>query len=119
MQLPFIAAPLLLALLGAGSGTPAPAETCSYEPSGVVGIGIGEVQTFHPQTGSCSGLSVSISPADGTAGFSSGSGCTLTGVTTGAFGVFKVRGCENGSVTVTISSGGTVLQTIDVIVSYL
>lgn len=126
MHLPFIAAPLMLALLGAQVPAPSPAapsaplaprSTCYYEPSGSVFIGIGEVQTFFADLDSCSGLNVSISPANGVAGFSSGTACTKTSVVTGSAGIFKVRGCSAGSVTVTVSSGHSVLQTIYVTVA--
>lgn len=112
-----VVAPLLLALLGGGLNAPAAAPpaappTCTFEPSGPVSIGIGEVEVFWSELG-CSDYSVSLSPADGTAGFSSGTECTLTEVYRSS-GVFKVRGCITGTVTATVSKGGTVVQTIDI-----
>lgn len=119
MNVPFVA-PLLVALLGGPLPAPPPtaSQTCSYQPAEFVFIDIGEVQPFFSDLGGCDGLTITISPGDGTAGFSRGTDCTLHQVTTGSTGVFKVRGCEQGSVNVTISDGATVLQTIVVIVGY-
>lgn len=116
------AAPLLLlALLGGTANVnatpaapPTAPQTCTFEPSGPVNIAIGEVEVFYSELG-CSDYYVSLSPANGTAGFSSGTECSLTDVYR-ASGVFKVRGCTAGTVTATVSSGGTVLQTIDITV---
>ena len=113
-----IVAPLLLALLGGLNAPPAAPptapQTCTFEPSGPVNIAIGEVEVFYSELG-CSDFSVSLSPANGTAGFSSGTDCTLTEVYRPT-GIFKVRGCLTGTVTATVSKGGTVLQTIAITV---
>ena len=85
-----------------------------YTPAGPVTIPVDSVQTFAPNAIPCSGLTIEISPADGTAGFYPGSGCTQTSFTTGSSGLFKVRACDTGSVTVSIKQGSTVLQTITV-----
>lgn len=114
-----VAAPLLLALLGAVNAPPAAlsaaAQTCAFEPSGTVEIEIGAVQVFSSDLG-CSDYSVSLSPANGTAGFSSGTECSLTYVYRSSGG-FKVRGCDDGTVTATVSRGGTVLQTITIAIT--
>ena len=89
--------------------------SCSYAPSGTVDILPGSVQTFVPESGNCAGVTVTIAPDDGIAGFSSGSECTLTSVQPGSPAyLFKVRGCDEGAVTVTVSAGSSVLQTIAV-----
>jgi hypothetical protein len=116
-----VAAPLLLALLGAADNAP-PAtppttpQTCVFEPSGPVSIAVGAGEVFSSAEG-CSDYSVVLSPADGTAGFSSGTECTLTEVYR-PVGVFKVRGCVIGTVTATVSKGGSVLQTITINVGW-
>lgn len=112
-------APVVAALLStAPRNAPIPeVATCSWTPAGEVTIEPGEIQTFVSGGGfGCSGYSVSITPDNGTAGFSSGTDCTLTSVTTSGAGIFKVRGCNAGGVTVTIRSGSTVVQTISVVV---
>ncbi len=91
-----------------------PVLTCVWSPSGPVVLAPGGQQTFVAQTG-CGGQSVSINPANGTAGFTAGTNCTLTSTTTGsAIGTFKVRGCSEGSVVVTIATGQTINVTVDV-----
>lgn len=112
-------APLLLALLGGLWQVPTPAsapvarQDCWFEPSGTVNIDPGNVQVFYSDA--CAGATVTISPADGTAGFSSGTDCTLTQVTNRTV-LFKVRGCVEGTVTATVSSGGFPVQSIDIVV---
>jgi hypothetical protein len=114
--------PLLLALLGGAPhpSAPAPAarQTCFYEPSGTVYMASGDVLPFYPETnsvGGCTGVTLGILPADGTAGFkTTAGGCGTTTITGG--GPFRVRGCASGTVTLTVSYGGTVLQTIDIVV---
>lgn len=96
--------------------TAAPEPTCSWTPSGTVNIAIGAIQTF-TSSGGCSGYAVDITPTTGIAGFSSGTDCDLTSVTTTSTGLFKVRGCVAGSATVTIRNGGAVVQTIGVVVA--
>ncbi len=120
MRVHLIAVPLAVVVLSGSANLPrefgGAATTCSYTP-GVAHIDVEEVQTFLPSDEEeCTGLTIEISPDDGTAGFSSGEGCSLTSVTTGAAGIFKVRGCEIGSVTVTVRDGSTTLQTITVTV---
>lgn len=108
--------PVVAALLGSTPPhpvTPTDSATCSWTPTGPVTIGVGEEQTFGSALG-CSGYSVDITPANGTAGFTSGTACSLTSITTTNSGLFKVRGCATGSVTVTVRSGSTVIQTISV-----
>lgn len=91
-----------------------PALACSFEPAGPVTIAIDEVQTFFISEGaSCTDVNVTITPANGTAGFSSGTACTLTYVTPAGV-LFKIRACANGSVTATVREGSTVVQTISV-----
>lgn len=123
MHIPLLTAPLVAALLGglatppasspAPARAPSAAQTCYYDYPEYVFIQVGEVMPFFGDN--CAGMNISISPADGTAGFSSGTACTKTDVTT-VYGVFKVRGCQAGSVTVSISDGGIQLQTIQIIV---
>lgn len=79
-------------------------DTCTWSPGGPVSIAPGAVQLFTSSFTGCGGVSVSISPANGTAGFSAGSDCTLTSTTTRSNGTFKVRGCNEGAVTVTVGS---------------
>lgn len=95
---------------------PSPTDTCSFSPSGTVSIDIDEVKTFTPSSLECSGLTATISPADGSAGFSSGTACTKTSVTITT--LIKVRGCDFGSPTLTIRDGGIVVQTIDLLIGF-
>lgn len=110
-----LSAPILVGLLmplsRAEPGVYTP--TCTWSPAGPVSLAPDAEQTFTSGFG-CSGYTVTISPANGTAGFTAGSACDLTEVTTSGSGIFKVRACEVGSVTVTIRSGSTVVQTISV-----
>lgn len=122
MRLFPLTAPLFLVLLSGrdnfADNARDASKICSYTPSGTVNINVGQQQTFGAQIG-CSGLGVEISPANGTAGFTSGSECSLTTFTTGPTSLFKVRGCQDGTVTVNVRDGSTVIQTITVVVSYL
>src|SRR5688572_1627879 len=123
MRLHVFVAPLMLLLWLAGhnamrDATNPTMTTCSWSPSGTVYVWPGYVQPFVTDL-PCPGYNIDISPADSTAGFSSGAGCTLTSVTTGGSGTFKVRGCVDGTVTVTVRDGSTVVQQITVVVSWL
>lgn len=89
-----------------------------WSPSGTVYIEPGQVRSFGPSGLECSGYSLNISPADSTAGFSATTGCSVTETTTVGSGLFKVRGCSLGNVTVSIRDGTVVVQTIAVIVGY-
>jgi hypothetical protein len=89
-------------------------ECGPYEPE-YQSILIDSVAIFtrsNPQIG-CSSRYVEITPANGDAGFSHGSGCTLTTNTTVL--VFKIRGCQTGTVLAEVytnSSKSTHLQTV-------
>lgn len=74
-------------------------------------IEIGEIEIF-AATPFCPGITASLAPANGTAGFSSGTACTLTSVS--SQGLVKVRGCQEGSATLTIRQDGVVVQTINI-----
>jgi len=87
-----------------------------YTPSGTVHIDVNAQQTFAPDSTFCSGFFIRISPDVGIAGFTQGSACDQDTVTTASTGLFKIRGCEPGTVSVTVNQGSTVLQTISVVV---
>lgn len=124
MWMYLLAAPLLVALVGERGNVVENARSASmacvpWTPSGTVSIPVGEQQTFVPSQTGCSGFTVTVSPADGTAGFPQGvEGCSVTPFTTGSTGLFKIRGCvTDGSVDVTVKDGQTVVQTITVVVT--
>jgi hypothetical protein len=95
------------------------AQNCiPYSPSGTVAMDVGATQTFFPAMGFCGPVDVSISPNNGVAGFTSGTDCNTTTNTTGGVGLFKIRTCNSGNVTVTIRDGATVLQTIQIITTF-
>lgn len=112
------AEPVMTGVAGVQAGTMS-SDCVPYTPSDTVHIAVNAEQTFGPASTGCSGLSISISPANGTAGFTSGTACTLTSFTTGSAGIFKIRGCQPGTVTVSIKQGSTTLQTITLIVDYV
>lgn len=96
--------------------TPHTLASCTpYTPSGTVHINVNAQQSFVPDS-ICSGLTITISPSNGTAGFINGSACSQTTYVTGGIGTFKIRGCQSGTATVTVTQGSTVLQTIDLVI---
>ena len=100
--------------------SPSRPTACAYEPSGPVTMFIDEEVTFGNVSGdTCiTGLPVSISPSNGTVGFASGSGCAPASSTTNGNGLFKVRACSTGTVTVTAYTSPHTYQTITIVVIY-
>jgi hypothetical protein len=87
------------------------APPCNWEPSGLVGIAVGTLQSFiHDISPPCVTHQITITPSNAPFGFSSGTACTLKTINTAV--VFKVRSCANGTGTVTIRLGTTVVETI-------
>jgi len=95
--------------------------SCSYSPSGTVGISVGQSKTFTPSSVSdCDGAYGTLTPTDGRVGFGISSPCgVFEKQEGGGASLFKVRRCSTGTAEFKIytnSSKTTLLQTISIVI---
>jgi hypothetical protein len=86
---------------------------CHFTPDGEVSMYPGEILTFaYMGSEDCTGYTINISPADGTAGLSKGTLCSMSNWTISSpySALFKVRACQEGEVSITVRDPSSVVK---------